>query len=336
VEVTRRAAALALLVAASLATAPATAAPPTGEGPSPVEVDDARRHYARGVELYNQGADSAALAELERAYQLAPSWKILYDLALVELQLHDFAAALGHLERYLADGKDGVTPARRTEVEGRVAELRHAVAGVEVEVEAGARVTLDDVEVGVAPLPVALIVNPGRHRLGASKDGRYAEQRAFSVTGGDRLRLELTIPQAAALPPPPAPAPISDAQHAIAQPSPTPPEAPPPRREPSPLWIGWVSAGVLVAGGAVTGLMAVSANSDLTHAKNDGPTDGARLDSLSTRAHHFALASDLLMGAGLLTGGVTLYFTLRAPRAVAAPAVAVRATPTGAALKLTF
>ena len=104
------------LAAAAIAAALASAPSAHAQAPSATDVEEARKHYARGVELYNQGADGAALAELERAYQLAPNWKVLYELGVVELNLHDFASALRHFEQYLDEGKDAVKGARRKEV----------------------------------------------------------------------------------------------------------------------------------------------------------------------------------------------------------------------------
>jgi hypothetical protein len=302
------------LASAALITRGARADSPA---PPPGDLEEARKHYARGAALYEQGADASALAELERAYRLAPNWKLLYELGVVELALHDFAAALKYFEQYLEEGKAAVKAARRQEVEGDIAQLRAQVATLDLVTTEGAEIKLDDVPVGIAPLPKPLVVNPGHHTLGASKEGLTAETQAISVVEGDHPRIELPIrPPPSPPPPPPAPTPPPP----IAEPAPLPPAAVPAPPEgasppPSPRWIGWTVAGALAMGAVATGIEALSANSSLTQAKS-GLTTPNTLSSLSSRARGFALASDVMTASAVVSAGVTLYFALRpAPHA---------------------
>jgi hypothetical protein len=99
------------------------------------------------------------------------------------------------------------------------------------------------------------------------------------------------------------------------------------------VWLGWVATGALATGAVVSGLEALSANSDLSHAKSDGPTPGPQLDALSSKAHNWALASDLLSLATLGAAGTTLYFTLRSS---APPTVGIAVAPSGVALRGSF
>jgi hypothetical protein len=77
------------------------------------------------------------------------------------------------------------------------------------------------------------------------------------------------------------------------------------------LWIGWATTGTLAVGALATGIEALSANTSLSHAKSDGPASADTLNGLSSRARGFAIASDVMTGATVVAGGVTLYFTLR-------------------------
>ena len=306
----------------ALRQAPARAQPQ----PPSADLEEARKHYARGVQLYEQGADAAALAELERAYQLAPNWKVLYELGVVELAVHDFAAALGHFEQYLDEGKDDVKPTRRQEVTGQIAQLRQQVATIDLTAPPGAAIKLDDVAVATAPLAKPLVVNPGHHRLGATKDGLAAESRAISVAGGDHVRVDLVIaPPAPAPPPPPAviPEPPPSAPAPIAPPPSVQRESAPPRPPPYPLWVGWIATGALASGAIVTGVEALNANSSLTRAKTGGPSTVGTLSDLSSRARGFALASDIMTGATVVVFGVTLYFALRPPSHAAEPSASL-------------
>jgi hypothetical protein len=286
------------------------------------DVEEARKHYARGVELYGQGADVAALAELERAYQLAPNWKVTYELGVVELQLHDFAAALRYFERYLEEGKDAVQPPRRREVEAQIGRLREQVATLDVRAPPAADVFLDDQRAGTAPLAKPIVVNPGHHTLRTAKDGVTSETQRVAAAGGDHLSVELTLPE-----PVLAPAPVAPAQTPIvATPiSPAPAvEAPPVEAPPSRVWIGWLVTGAFACGSLATGIEALSTNASLSRAKADAPTSGDSLTSLSSRARGFAIASDVMTGAALVSGGLTLYLTLRQPSRHAPPPASAR------------
>src|SRR5262249_23789803 len=84
VEVTR---ATALVILACALAMPAAALPPRiAWGADASAMDEARAHYSKGVQLYNEGSYDAALVELERANKLAPSYRILYSIGLVKLR----------------------------------------------------------------------------------------------------------------------------------------------------------------------------------------------------------------------------------------------------------
>ncbi|HEY2511291.1 MAG TPA: hypothetical protein VGI39_10565, partial [Polyangiaceae bacterium] len=145
--------------------APAGATVPSSEVPSKEAMEEARAHYAKGVQLYTDGSFAAALVELDRANQLAPSFKILYSVGLVQLRLTDYAGAKRSFDRYLAEGKDEVSAARRAEVSNRLKELAARIALVTIRVnEADAVVLVDDIAIGKAPLPEPVVLNPGYHK----------------------------------------------------------------------------------------------------------------------------------------------------------------------------
>src|SRR5204863_71029 len=78
------------------------------------------------------GDFGAALAEFRRAYELMPSYKILYNLGQVSYQRHDYAAALRAFRQYLADGDDAIPDERRREVAGAIVDLESRVGRVEI------------------------------------------------------------------------------------------------------------------------------------------------------------------------------------------------------------
>jgi len=183
------AAALSVLLVASAMPATAVAQP----SPSPALITEARKHYETGLQLTRDEAYEAALAEFERAYQLAPNFRILYNIGGIHRQLNDFAGALRALEQYLAEGGTSVPAARRGEVQKDVDVLRKRVGRVRVAVDLeGADVTVDDVPAGKSPLADPLVVNPGRRRIGVAKRDYLPATSVVTIVGGETITVELS------------------------------------------------------------------------------------------------------------------------------------------------
>ena len=96
---------LVLLLAPSLslaqpAPAPAPPAPAPPAAPDPAVLEEAKRHFAQGVALYNDGNYNAALAEFEAAYRVRPSPGVLDNIGLTQkglVRYNDAIASLGRL-----------------------------------------------------------------------------------------------------------------------------------------------------------------------------------------------------------------------------------------------
>lgn len=285
-----------------------TAAPTSPLFAKPTPADDAtkaeaRARIERGKALYAEGAFEAALVEFQRAYELAPSYKILYNIGLIEQQLNDFVASLRAYERYLKEGGKEVAASRKSEVEKSIASLKQSIATVTVKVNVeGADVSIDDVSVGKSPLADGVLVNAGKRRVAATKDGRSAT-KVVSVAGGDTTTVSLDI---AASPPP-----LTASKSTTTAADLVEPETPTTKTKVP--WIGVAVTGALAAGTIVTGILALKASSTL---KSDRDTLGASrsvLDDDQSRVKRWSIASDVLLGATLVAGGITAYFWLKKP-----------------------
>ncbi len=165
-------------------------------------------------------------------------------------------------------------------------------------VPSGARVSVDDALVGLAPVP-PLVLPPGAHSLRVVKPGFLSDVRTLDLAPGESRSLELRLlrlgdgaPQG------------EDLRPSVPAPSPTQPP-PPPRARPWLVWLGGSAA--FLGAGTVLGIKAlVSAQSyadggpasDRRELKDDGETE--------------ALAADLLLGTGAalaVTGGLVWWFS---------------------------
>jgi hypothetical protein len=266
---------------------------PQATGVNDERAQEARSRYERGMQLYTEGASEGALVEFERAYQLAPSYRLLYNIALIRLQLNDYAQALKAFQEYLAEGGTEIASVRRSEVERHVANLKNKVGRVELISGArGADVLVDDVVVGRTPLAELLVLNPGRRRITIARGG-LSSTTAVSIAGQDFLKVELSL------------------DSPTAQPGPHGRVAASPSR--APIIVSWTLTAALAAATTVVGILAVGAMSDLDEERRRVPTTRAQLDNADSKMMRLAVATDILAGATAIGGATALYFTLSKP-----------------------
>jgi hypothetical protein len=302
VSVRRLARAAAVALALLFSVRPASADPPT-----PSDVEQGRLHFNRGVQYYRSSDFRSALVEFREAYRIAPSFKILYDLAQTNVELQDYASAVKAYRAYLAQGGASVAADRRAEVEGKLATLEPRVGQVDLSVNVpGATVVFEGerrIELGTAPFDGPVFVNPGAWKAVATKDGYLPASADLAVAGGEHKQVSLDlVPRSPGAPPEPA--------HPDATPA-------HPSRLGAPVWIGIAVTGALAVGAGVTGALALGAKSDYDAKQGTLGVSHADLQSASQRTQTLALVTDILGGAAIVSAGVTayLFFTRGAPPA---------------------
>lgn len=282
-------------------------ATPTDKGPN---VEAARAHFFRGVKYYEGGDFRWALLEFQRAFDLSGNYRVLYNLARVSEELNTYAEATRAFEEYLRLGGDDIDPRRREEVLRELETLRPKLAHVTITVSPnGASVIVDNRPVGKGPLRDPIVVDAGEHFITVRHPGYVQAEKSIVVAAGDKLQETLSLRRT----PPP-----QRAMAGVAQPS-----RPEVGREASkavpvePRDEGlsfaatatWVGTGVLAAGAAVTGGLAVMRAKDLADLRNSATSTQEERDAVQRKARLFALTSDVLTGAAVLAGATALYFT---------------------------
>lgn len=287
-----RTALLALALATFAATAGtsgvAHAEPPHAE-PGPAAVDEGRALFAKGVTLFRASDFRAALEQFNRAYGVAPSFRIQFNIGQTCSELHDHACATKAFELFLADGGKQVPPAQRVIAEREIKRLRALVGSVHVVVNlAGADVTVDDAPAGTSPISAALLVNAGRRKVSASKPPLAPVSSVVDVPAGETVEVSLALADASGAPLPPSA-----------------PDATPSR---TPFWIGVSATSALVVATVIFGVVTLGAKSDL-----DGTVGrfGASADDISharSKVDSLALVTDVFGGAAIVAAGITTYF----------------------------
>lgn len=281
---------------------------------------EARKQFTQGVELYEKGKYELAAIAFERAYELKPSYKILFNIAQVENSMEHYAAAYTAYVRYLEEGGDKVKKKRRKLVEGEIDRLETLVGRIEIASPVdGAKVKIDNEVVGETPLPAPVLIDLGKHEVVVLDSGEEILNEIVKVAGGETVTVTVEIKE---------------------EEPPAPPEEPEPALEEEPpkrVWT-WVAGGVGAAAGiaaAVTGGIASSRSSDLEKNCADGECPPGEWDTLdSTR--NLATTTNVLIGvaAAGVAAGVALFF-LEPRLGEEKPIVAPVVTEEGASITLT-
>lgn len=281
----------ALIVGFGLSVTPTfAAAQPASAGSSEQNMNEAKSRYKAGLTLYDDGAYDAARVQFERAYELAPSYKILYNIGLVYKQLNEFVGSLKALQRYLAEGGGEVPEDRKAEVTKMIETLEGIVGYARVSVNLpGAEITVDDAVVTKSPAKDAIMLNPGKRKIGAKLQGYLPDTKVITVASGDKPEVHLTL----------------EKQTTIVQKG----------TDVKPL-IAWIVTGAFAVGAGVTGVLALNAKNDLEDKKKvrspDPPAPStlhSDIDKQHTSMKTLALVTDILGACAIVSAGVAVYFT---------------------------
>lgn len=260
----------------------------------------AAEHFARAVALFNEGDLRGSLVEFQKAYELSPNPSVLYNVGQVHFQLQEYAAALKALSRFLAESSP--SSANRADAETTVELLRKRVGRISVRSNIeGAEIVVDDEVVGRSPLATPVVVSVGRRRISARASGRIPATQVVDVAGGDTVTIRLDLPAAAA---------GLARGGAAGRGAPIDPLA---RRK---TWrvVSWSTTGVLAGAAVATGVLALMASADLEAERDRFGATAERLARYSDRSKVFGLATDVLVGAAIVAGGVSLYLQLSSPK----------------------
>ena len=284
---------------------------------------EARERFSRAVELYNAGDFPSALAELNRAAAVRPSYKVLYAIAQVRVQMNDYVGAVSAYTQYLQGGGAEVDEERRAAVQKELSRLEQRISALIVSSNvAGSEVYLDETLVGTTPLEAPLRVNSGQHRIRVRHPDYPSQSRTVSLAGG--LREELAFTLVPSKPKPDSP-PVGEAV------------SPPPRSSTGRValpalrsavdsnrlderstrfpWVGWVATSALAVGAGVTGAIALSKNAKLADKRDQlGTTEPALADG-NRSLRRWATVCDVLLASTAVVGGISLWLTLRSHEA---------------------
>lgn len=265
---------------------------------------EAAARFQRAVDMYREGGYEGALAEFRKAYQISPSYRVLYNIAQAQYALHDFVGAHKSLVQYISEGGGDIPADRRVQVNEMFAKLAERIARIQVTTNAdGADVRIDDVSVGSSPLPEPIAVNVGTRKVSVFKSGSPVVFRVVTVAGKETLKIELRVEEPSR--------PVLVAATGSTKPAPimvTTEARPSSTRIPLIL-----SASVAVTCAVATGVfgyLALDAQKKFKDQVNTFPNDRHQIEDARAQSKRYAYLADGFGAATLVSGGLAVYLAL--------------------------
>jgi tetratricopeptide (TPR) repeat protein len=277
---------------------PAPAPSPTAETAAPSPEDprrmaEARSHFEAGSRHYEAREFREAIREFELSAALVPSADLAYNIARCHEQIDEFEAAIEYYRIYL---REKIDPPDKAEVDQKIVWLTEQIDARRLAgrtrsqagllrlavTPPGAAITIDGRPAGTSPIPEALTVPPGRHRLFVTAPGRQNFVAVVEVRAGDTTQAVADLP----------PATVHEAVRG------------------GRLWT-WVAGGAAAlsaVGGVVLGLEAQSTMDRAQRTYDEGDRAGGR--DIARNARRQADNADLLYGGAIVfcVTSVILFF----------------------------
>ena len=272
----------------------------------------ARGCFQRGLELFDERDLDGAMVEFRRAYELAKSYRILFNLGQVAAEKHDYAAGLEFFGRYLKEGAGQIPDERLRSVEEEMAKFRQRVGQIEVTVAAkDAEVLVDDESAGWAPLAAPLTVNLGRRRVAIRTQEGVSEPKFVDVSGGERVQVEFRQAPVGRTKRVSSFSPASPSQARIDLTAPTATRVRGSDGSSSGVWLAWTMTGLCAAGAVVSGILAYRWEQDLRNQRESFPVTQQALADQQAKVRTAGWVTDGLMVGTAVFAAVSLTLTLR-------------------------
>jgi len=293
------------LAAETPAAGEAAPQPPAGTDDPPsvstadAATEEARHRYERGLSLYAGAEYVLALVEFERAYQLSPNYRVLYNIGQVRIQLGRYARAFEALQAYLEQGGQEISPERLAAVQKDLDMLAERTAKLTVITnEVGANISLNGIVIGVSPLAGPLIVDAGEHTVGVRKVGYYDKFSAVTLAGRDDVKVDLQLVHVK-----------QDAPKVVVE-----------RRTERTvvkaesnntlIWAGWAATGTLGVTAGVFGYLGINKANELESMRTAYGVSQEKMQETKSTARTMFLIADVAGASAVVLGGVSLYLTL--------------------------
>jgi hypothetical protein len=158
------------------------------------KLEEAIEHFQKGVAFFDEENVGAALVEFLKSYELAPTWKLLYNIGICYKKVGKLVKGLETLQEYLKVGGKDVPEDRRQQVEEIIKELEGKIGFLMVECsEKEAKIELDEFVTYMSPLDEPIQLTSGIHKLVVSKAGFETFKQEVTVASEESKVLKVAL-----------------------------------------------------------------------------------------------------------------------------------------------
>ena len=154
--------------------------------------EEARRRFERGIVLHKEGDFRLALLEFERASELMPTYKVLFNIAQVSADLGYHARAFLAYHHYLDQGGDEVKESRRGYIIDELKILKEKISMFRIQT-IPKQLTIRVDNAPPESYDGYIVVDAGRHTLQMSKEGYDTLNEAILFAPGEERELSFKL-----------------------------------------------------------------------------------------------------------------------------------------------
>lgn len=185
------------LVGALLCAAQLFSLPAFGAEPDAAAKAEAAKRFDRGLQLFDEGDNAGALAEFKQVYTTMPNAVVLYNIGLVYAAMGRPVEAVDALKQVATS--ESLSPAQKERAQSTLSDQQARIGKLNViTVPAGARISIDGVDVATSPLSAPLQVAAGTRVVGAVAQGYALARREVVVAGNAEATVTLELVRAEA------------------------------------------------------------------------------------------------------------------------------------------
>jgi hypothetical protein len=144
--------------------------------------------FQEAKKAYSEKRYREAKTLLVKASAIKPTPKVLANLAQTEIELGEYVSAATHANQALVGL--GKNPAVQADLVKAKEQIGTVVLFVNTE---GVEVAVDGTVIGTSPITSPLFLEPGSHKVVASKVGYTSQERSLTVMKGAEERVEIQL-----------------------------------------------------------------------------------------------------------------------------------------------
>jgi len=175
-----------------------------------IDTEEAKKHFTRGVKLYEKKDYRLALDEFIASFNLKPHYNVRYNIGICYLKLGQNGKALTHLLKFLELGGDDIPKKKMAEVENFIAKLQKKVGVIRISgITEKIKFFIDGQHHPEASTDMYVFVDPGARHVKAIEGTEVIYKKQVTVTKGEEVLIDLApeetaVKTAAGLPKPKA------------------------------------------------------------------------------------------------------------------------------------